>query len=351
MCDRHHVHRSRCRSSFTVSQPAVFASDVQVYLESVAANPTGWMWAQGLIIAVGIVTLLGLVPLALRFQGSASLWAWIGVTTYALSTVFLALNRIPRHGGRGFGIRPARRAGVKARDWKPFGYSEDSCVVLLKWVHPPTWQLRSRSEILSPSRPKRTIRAWKAGWRPMEDESSSRLTGIFRDHHAEVLAYCVRRMGRNRTDGEDAAAEVFAVAARRVEEIDWSTVRPWLYGVARGVIANRNRSLSRRRRLDTRMREMAPAPTGGVDEIVIKSTETLETLAALRRLRPGDQEMLMLSAWEGLSLSEIALSLEISVDAAKKRLERAKHRLAEALQREPKAVATARVVMDDWGDA
>ena len=73
--------------------PAVFAADVQVYLESVAANSVGWMWAQGLIIAGGMVTLLGLVALALRFRGSASQWGWIGVATYALSTVFLALNR------------------------------------------------------------------------------------------------------------------------------------------------------------------------------------------------------------------------------------------------------------------
>jgi RNA polymerase sigma-70 factor (ECF subfamily) len=77
----------------------------------------------------------------------------------------------------------------------------------------------------------------------MERINSTRLTALFEKHHAEILAYCVRRIGR--TEGEDAAAEVFAVASRRVDEIDWKTVRPWLFGVARGVLANRWRSQHR----------------------------------------------------------------------------------------------------------
>lgn len=74
--------------------PAVFTSDLRVYLESVESNPIAWMWAQGLIITGGIVTLFGLVALAQKFQGYARQWGWVGVAAYGLSTVFLALNRI-----------------------------------------------------------------------------------------------------------------------------------------------------------------------------------------------------------------------------------------------------------------
>lgn len=80
-----------------------------------------------------------------------------------------------------------------------------------------------------------------------DDATNPRLRELFSNHHDELLAYCARRVGRN--EAEDVAADVFAVAVRRSDEIDWTTVRPWLFGIARGVLANRWRSLQRRQRL------------------------------------------------------------------------------------------------------
>jgi len=45
----------------------------------------------------------------------------------------------------------------------------------------------------------------------MDEDNSTKLTVLFAAHPAEVLAYCVRRIGY--AEGEDAAAEVFAVAS------------------------------------------------------------------------------------------------------------------------------------------
>lgn len=170
----------------------------------------------------------------------------------------------------------------------------------------------------------------------MENDDSTKLTVLFENHHAEVLAYCVRRIGY--AEGEDAAAEVFAVASRRVEQIDWKTVRPWLYGVARGVLANRRRSLHRLNRMSRKVTAQAVVPADSPDDIVIRGAEARAAISALRRLGPLDREILMLSAWEGLSAPEIAASLNISVDAAKKRLERAKKRLARLLHPKSNAI-------------
>lgn len=54
---------------------------------------------------------------------------------------------------------------------------------------------------------------------------------------------------------------------------------------------------------------------------------------ALSRLSEADQEILRLSAWEGLSNREAAAALGISADAADQRLSRAKQRLARAYRR------------------
>ena len=50
-------------------------------------------------------------------------------------------------------------------------------------------------------------------------------------------------------------------------------------------------------------------------------------LEAIGRLRPVDREMLLLSAWEGLTHAEIASALGFSLAAVDKRLARAKQRL------------------------
>ena len=80
--------------------------------------------------------------------------------------------------------------------------------------------------------------------------------GAFRDlydrHHRQVLAYLLRRADRE--DAFDAAEDVFLVAWRRLCEVPpGDRALPWLYGVARRVLANHRRSASRFARLTRRV--------------------------------------------------------------------------------------------------
>jgi RNA polymerase sigma-70 factor (ECF subfamily) len=145
-----------------------------------------------------------------------------------------------------------------------------------------------------------------------------------------VLAYCARRIGR--TEAEDAAADVFAVAWRRVDDVEWSTVRPWLFGIARGVLANRWRAGGRRTRLLTRISGQARVLRESPEVRVVQLAQDEEVLAAVKRLRPADQEILLLAAWEEMTAPEIAAALDISVSAAEQRLHRAKRRHARTLR-------------------
>ena len=100
----------------------------------------------------------------------------------------------------------------------------------------------------------------------------ARFTSMFERHYNEVLAYCARRS--TRSDADDIAAEVFAVAWRRIEEIDKETVRPWLYGIARGVISNRWRSLKRQDRLTAKVASLAPTSTDDPDVVIVRRART-----------------------------------------------------------------------------
>lgn len=102
----------------------------------------------------------------------------------------------------------------------------------------------------------------------------------------------------------------------------------WLYGVARNVLRHHWRSTARSRRLVEKVSGLRPIPCADAETIVVEALEHENVLRALSRLAESDQEILRLTAWEGLSQREIAATLGMSVAAVQKRLARAKARLA-----------------------
>jgi RNA polymerase sigma-70 factor (ECF subfamily) len=86
-----------------------------------------------------------------------------------------------------------------------------------------------------------------------DSERRRRFDALFREHVAGIASYCGWR-SRTAGDGEDAVAEVFLIAWRRLDDVpDGSEARPWLYGVARRVLANQARADARRVRLNAEL--------------------------------------------------------------------------------------------------
>jgi RNA polymerase sigma factor (sigma-70 family) len=161
----------------------------------------------------------------------------------------------------------------------------------------------------------------------LEHESFRRL---FDSAYRPLLAYALRRTQRPE-DAEEIVADTLLVAwRRRVDMPDGAAAIPWLYGVARRLIANQRRGQSRGRRLERVLQPLAPA-TRDPGELVEAADMTRAVIAASRRLGEDDQEILRLAAWEGLSHEQIAVSLGCSENAAALRLRRARQRLREEL--------------------
>jgi len=161
----------------------------------------------------------------------------------------------------------------------------------------------------------------------------ARFDALFEDCHRPLLAYAARR-SPTLADAEDAVAETFIVAWRRLDDVPaGDDAVPWLYGVARRTLANQRRGLRRRARLAARLEQDAhttPLSTGAPS-----SPAGDAALAALVRLSASDQELLRLVAWEELSHAEIATVLGISVNAVAIRLHRARARFAQAFLKGP----------------
>ena len=163
----------------------------------------------------------------------------------------------------------------------------------------------------------------------MDPTAEMRFTRLYEAYYADVLAYCARRV--NRTDAEDVANEVFTVLSRKLDGVEEESTIAWLYGVAHRTISNRWRSNSRRNRLRERLDGLGVESSEPIDAVVVRRDEDQKVFEALAGLKPADQEVLRLSAWEELSAPQIAEVVGCSVSAAEQRLHRAKKRLAKVL--------------------
>jgi len=153
---------------------------------------------------------------------------------------------------------------------------------------------------------------------------------VFDAHHDAIHRYCLRRLAPD--DANDATAEVFMVAWRRVEDLpDRDESLLWLYGVARNVVRNQLRSGRRKVRLASRLSSIAGTPVDPPELQVVRHSEVVEVHEAVGRLRAKDQELVRLKAWEELSNQQIGQILGISDRAVEGRYARALTKLRKGL--------------------
>ncbi len=160
-------------------------------------------------------------------------------------------------------------------------------------------------------------------------DRAEQFSDLYRGQYEAVLRYALRR-----TDPEtarDVAAETFLVAWRRLDviPIDSSMAGPWLYGVARRVLANTERSRLRAERLTTRLGQERRATS--VPDAAGSIAESARLRSALATLSELDQEALRLVGWEELDLAAAALAMGCSKATMAVRLHRARRRLERGL--------------------
>jgi RNA polymerase sigma-70 factor (ECF subfamily) len=139
----------------------------------------------------------------------------------------------------------------------------------------------------------------------------------------------VRRYLARRTDpaiADDVLSETLLTCWRRIDDMPDEHVL-WAYGIARRTLANAERGRRRQARLAAKIARLDPPVA--VTESHQAEDEAITT--ALAGLRPEDAELLRLWAWEDLAPGQIAVVLDVSVNAVNIRLHRAKARLREKL--------------------
>ena len=159
-------------------------------------------------------------------------------------------------------------------------------------------------------------------------ERRERFEAVYRELYDPICGYALRRV-RKPEDAAEVIAETFATLWRRFDRCpQGDELRPWLFAVARRVIANQRRGERRRSALSERLVE-------NLDRSALERFDAQENAGPLARafasLSESDRELLSLVAWEGLTREELAVALGTNRAAVRLRLHRARKRLRDAL--------------------
>ena len=150
-------------------------------------------------------------------------------------------------------------------------------------------------------------------------DPEARFRRLFEETYPSIRRYALHR-GLSPADADDLVADVYSVAWNKIDKVPDDPV-PWLFAVARNHWRNGLRRRKRETALIGRLEPaVAPEPTDDRAPLV---------RLALARLGEADQEILRLTAWEGLTPQQVGVVLGCSAAAARVRLHRARKRLGE----------------------
>ena len=166
-------------------------------------------------------------------------------------------------------------------------------------------------------------------------EPSHDVRGLFRTHYASVWRL-LRRFGVPLAQLDDAAQEVFWVAARRFADIVAGREKAFLYGVALRVASNELRRAQASAELTRPLAELelvltdlAPSPEESLEQR--RALLLLDT--ALHQLPLELRTVLVLFELEGLEVSKIAEIEDIPLGTASSRLRRAREEFSAVARR------------------
>jgi RNA polymerase sigma-70 factor (ECF subfamily) len=173
-----------------------------------------------------------------------------------------------------------------------------------------------------------------------ESPDEIRFRSAYQAHTRALLGYALRRTATP-ADAADVVAETMLTAWRRLDVMpDEPETILWLYGVARNVIANGDRTQRRQRRLAEKLRSQLDntleAPT------VADPALTAQVTAAMKSLTPVEHEVLTLTAAEQLSPAEIGVVLDMKQNTVRTHLHRARNKLRSALTTDASETSTTR---------
>lgn len=146
---------------------------------------------------------------------------------------------------------------------------------------------------------------------------------LFAEHHERLLRYLCRAVG-HLDDARDLAQDVFVRIGRtEVPAASQPELRAWVFRIARNLVIDYHRQRMRRPSADGGVSVSAQPPSQHV------ALAVNQALAALPEL---DRDVFLMREMSGLSYDEIARACELTPDAVRSRIHRARLELRRLLE-------------------
>ena len=153
------------------------------------------------------------------------------------------------------------------------------------------------------------------------------------ERHFDVVWRSLRRLGVSDSGLDDAAQQVFIVAARKVETIEEGGEKAYLLGIAVRVASDARRSTARRREVGGGVEEDAPDPLPPPDELVDQKRARQMLDSVLASMPMDLRAAFTLFEIEGMTVPEVAAALDVPVGTAASRLRRARELFHDLVRR------------------
>lgn len=161
---------------------------------------------------------------------------------------------------------------------------------------------------------------------------------LMRNYGQQVIRL-VYLLVRDRALSEDITQEVFLKAYKGLDSFRGeSNLKTWIYRIAVNESKSYLRSWSFRNIFSTWLKDkekkLEALPTAGVEPLVMHRLKTEEMIRRLTAMSPQYRQVIVLHYYEELSNREIADILNISEEAVRQKLHRARKQLKRILEEE-----------------
>jgi len=178
----------------------------------------------------------------------------------------------------------------------------------------------------------------------VRDDNAAAFEELVVRYQARLITV-LQNVVRSRDKAEELAQDVFLRVFRaRKSYAPNAKFSTWLYTIAHNVASNALRSMSRRREVNVTveqsgvlsvkpLEDMAPAPSGQMPTRQLDKAEMTEIVRlAIDSLNERQRMALLLSKFEQMSYADIAQTMELTVQAVKSLLSRARENLRVVLE-------------------
>ena len=175
-------------------------------------------------------------------------------------------------------------------------------------------------------------------------DDPTRFSAVFDRHFRAIHRYLQRQLGLDLAD--ELSAQTFFVAFDKRESFDvaYESALPWLYGIATNLVRRHRRDVRRQLSAYARVDMSTRAePMEGIEERVDAARERKLLVEALKSLPRESLETILLHTWAELSYTEIAQALGIPLGTVQSRINRARAKIREQVERERARAESDRV--------